>query len=498
MSSETSNPVTWSAAWRISLWGTLVFAIGSMIIFIFLHHFIADDIQRRNDAWLWGELSLLGDVAERTPKDALYGQIVGEIAELVRQEVPDKKRSLSNANDHVFFLQEGEKGSLKLWAGSGAGEATLRAIQRSWIVAGEPIDLHVDNIPIPFRVVSIPIEDGSRIYLGLSEEDQLRILNSLRLSFVLLWLVIVLFGFILMFSISRGLLRHIRRITDAASRIGRSDLATRVPTTSRRDEVAHLAVTLNHMLDRIENSMYQLHTMADSLAHDIRSPITAVRGRLEASLTARSAEAQTESIISSIEVLDRLGQFLTDSLDVAEANADALRLTRSEVDLEETLVSMIGLYHPSMADKDLRIDFRRTGPVKINADAALIHRMISNLFDNEESHLPAGCHITIDLRMTDFATLIIEDNGPGFASEIIDHLFERHTKGSESEGHGLGLAFVDAVVRAHGGSVSASNRTTGGARLVVNLPLALEIPVAVSRTEATLPLKESSDQEHAN
>src|SRR5579863_10040485 len=155
MSSETSRPVAWSAAWRISFWGTLAFAVGTLIVFIFLHQFVANDIQRRNDAWLWGEVSLLGDVAERTPKDALYGQIVGEIAELVRQEIPNKKRSLSNTNNHVFFLQEGENRALKLWAGSGAGEATLRAIQRSWIVAGEPIDLHVDNIPIPFRVVSI-------------------------------------------------------------------------------------------------------------------------------------------------------------------------------------------------------------------------------------------------------------------------------------------------------------------------------------------------------
>src|SRR5579863_3752286 len=410
MSSETSNPVTWSAAWRISLWGTLVFAIGSMIIFIFLHHFIADDIQRRNDAWLWGELSLLGDVAERTPKDALYGQIVGEIAELVRQEIPNKKRSLSNSNNHVFFLQEGENRALKLWVGAGDGEATLKSIQHSRILPDQPADLIVSGNPIPFRVVSIRVEDGSRIFLGLSEEDQLRVLNSLRTYFVLLWLVIVLFGFALMFSISRGLLKHVQTITDAASRIGRSDLTTRVPITARTDEVSHLATTLNNMLDRIENSMHQLHTMTDSLAHDIRSPITAVRGKLEASLTAASAEDQADSIVSSIEVLDRLNQFLTDSLDVAEANADALRLTRSEVDLEKVLVSMIGLYHPSMADKDLRIDFRRTGPVKINADAALIHRMISNLFDNEESHLPAGCHITIDLRMTDFATLIIEDN----------------------------------------------------------------------------------------
>src|SRR5271169_4473414 len=102
MSSATSRRAAWSAAWRISLWGTLAFAIGTLTVFTFLHRFIANDIQRRNDAWLWGEASLLGDVAERTPKDALYSYVVGEIAELVREEVPNKKRSLGNANDHVF------------------------------------------------------------------------------------------------------------------------------------------------------------------------------------------------------------------------------------------------------------------------------------------------------------------------------------------------------------------------------------------------------------
>ena len=296
--------------------------------------------------------------------------------------------------------------------------------------------------------------------------------------------MIVLFGFALMFSISRGLLKHVQTITDAASRIGRSDLIRRVPTTGRTDEVAHLAQTLNNMLDRIENSMHQLHTMTDSLAHDIRSPITAVRGKLEASLTARSVEEQADSIVSSIDVLNRLSRFLTDSLDVAEAKADALRLARSEVDLGEALVSMIDLYQPSLAEKDLTLIFHSTGPVKINADASLIHRMISNLFDNEVTHLPIGRSVTVDLRVEDSAIVSFEDDGPGFAAEIIEHLFESRTKGRDSSGHGLGLAFVDAVARAHGGSVAASNRPTGGARITISLPLALDISGLAARPKS--------------
>src|SRR5580658_8257125 len=93
MFSKTARPIMHSAAWRISLWATLAFACGTMVVFVFLHQFVAGDIQRRSDAWLSGEVETLGDVAQRTPKDALYGRVVGEVAELAGKEVPNKARS---------------------------------------------------------------------------------------------------------------------------------------------------------------------------------------------------------------------------------------------------------------------------------------------------------------------------------------------------------------------------------------------------------------------
>jgi len=82
MSSKTDKKPMRSAAWRISLWATLAFAFGTMVVFVFLHNFVAGDIQRRGDVWLSGEVETLGDVAEHTPKDALYDRVVGEVAEL--------------------------------------------------------------------------------------------------------------------------------------------------------------------------------------------------------------------------------------------------------------------------------------------------------------------------------------------------------------------------------------------------------------------------------
>src|ERR1700743_3900576 len=107
MSSKAPNSIMRSAAWRISLWATLAFAIGTMLVLPMLHRFVANDIQRRSDAWLSGEVAVLGDVAGRTPKDRLYGRVVREVAELASREVPDKLHSDGNANDSVFFLQAG-------------------------------------------------------------------------------------------------------------------------------------------------------------------------------------------------------------------------------------------------------------------------------------------------------------------------------------------------------------------------------------------------------
>jgi signal transduction histidine kinase len=382
----------------------------------------------------------------------------------------------------VFFLQTAADGSVGLWVGAGDVNAHFTAVGNSKIVPDTPTSVHITGFDAPFRVVCVKMNNGGQIYLGLSERDQLRVLGKLRLRFVLLWLLIVLIGSAIVFYSTRRVLRHIQEITEAASRIGEADLSSRVPTTGRNDEVSQLAITLNRMLDRIERSVHQLHTITGSLAHDLRSPLTAVRAKLEMSLTGGTRDEESESIVSAIEDMDRLTEFLDKSLDVAEAKANALRLNRVAIDLDGLLRVMIDLYEPSMSEKGLRVKLLSAGWLEVSADAALLHRMIANLFDNELKHLPASCTVTISLRAgEDAAVLVVEDNGPGFEPEVGSQIFERRVKGRNSTGHGLGLAFVEAVVRVHGGAIEASNRPEGGARLTITLPL------AVDSTSAHLP-----------
>jgi signal transduction histidine kinase len=487
MFSGTGKTTMRSAAWRISLWATLAFACGTMVVFVFLHRFVSQDIQRRSDAWLSGEVAVLGDVAVRTPKDRLYRRVVGEVAELASREVPNKLPSSKGENDSVFFLQTAPDGSLALWVGTGNGAAQLDAVHHLKSTPDAPSDLLVAGFEIPFRVATTSVGDGSRIYLGLSERDELRLLRNLRFRFFLLWLAIVFIGSAIVFLTTRRMLGHVRKITEAASRIGESDLSSRVPVTKRNDEISQLASTLNIMLDRIENSIHQLHTITDSLAHDLRSPLTAVRAKLEMALIkdggARCEE--TDGVVAAIEELDRLSEFLNRSLDVAEAKADALRLDRTAINLDSLLRVMVDLYEPSMSEKGLSVKLRSNGPTEILADAALVHRMIANLFDNELKHLPPSSTVTVSLHsVEEVAHLLLEDDGPGFGEELCAHVFERNVKGPKSKGHGLGLAFVEAVVRAHGGSIEASNRHEGGARLKITLPLALESDRRHSRSLA--------------
>jgi signal transduction histidine kinase len=463
-----------TAAWRISFWSTLAFAVGSVILFMFLQRFASHEIQRRTDAWLTGEAGTLGDVAERTPKNALYDRIVDEVAELATKEVPLELQAGGDPNQSVFFLETGNDNGLKLWVGKGDSNVYLAAITRARISPGAPVDISIPGYFHPFRVVSLVTTSGDRIFLGLSEAHDVHVLARMRVRLFWICFGIIILGFLMVFFATKRMLDRVHRITRTANRIGQADLRSRVPEVKGTDEIAQLARTLNRMLDRIENSVNQLHTITDSLAHDLRSPMMAIRGKLELALLADHESTWTDPIASALEELDRLSDFLTKSLDVAEANADALHLRRVPLNMDQLLRSMLDLYEPSFADRGLKASLRSSSAVMVSADPALLHRMLANLLDNALKHLPPGTTIHIELEpQGEFGRMQIADDGPGFPAEVVDRPFEKYVKGKHSSGSGLGLAFAEAVVRAHGGQIRAFNGPRGGACIVVDLPLAV-------------------------
>lgn len=464
-----------TAAWRLALWTTLAFSVGTFVAFFIVYVFVAQEIRARSDAWLTGEAKTLAQVAQDTPRDSLYDHVVEEVAELAMHEVPDQTTSGGERMNAVFFLRVNPAAeSDALFVGPGPKEEFWRAIQQAHWVAGVPQSIRVEGRrpAASFRVVAPAHEGPDAIFLGLSERGDKHILRKLTRRFLSVWAGTVLFGLVISYLSARRTLQRVERITETVARIGSQELDERLPEPANSDEISRLARTFNHMLGRIQASVNQLRTVTDSVAHDLKSPVTSIRGTLERSLSVENGEHWRDAVGQAIEGLDRVSALLNTTLDVAEAQAGALHLDRAPVDLREVVTQLVNLYQPAMAERrhEVRTDF--DGPVVVEADLGLLNRALSNLLENELVHLPEGRRIAIGLRSHQGnAELLVEDNGPGFPSEIAARVLERFVKGERSPGSGLGLAFVDAVVHAHGGTVKVSDGPRGGATVTLLLPL---------------------------
>jgi signal transduction histidine kinase len=285
----------------------------------------------------------------------------------------------------------------------------------------------------------------------------------------MVWGVTVALGFLITWLAAYRTLTRVERISETVSRIGSEDLGSRLPEGPHFDEISRLSRTFNRMLDRIQSSVNQMRILTDSVAHDLKSPVTSIRGSLEVALSDADQRQWRERVAEAIDGLDRLSQLLNTTLDLAEADAGALQTRKEPVELSDLVKQLVDLYQPAMAERGHEV-VTHLQPALIEADSSLLNRTIANLLDNEIAHLPNSCRVNISVRVKDGeAELTVEDNGPGFPPGLRSRAFERFVKGQHSTGHGLGLAFVDAVARAHGGRVEISDRAEGGAVIVLTL-----------------------------
>jgi signal transduction histidine kinase len=461
-----------TAAWRISIWTTLAFALGTAIAFSIVYYLVAQGIRERSDTWLRGEAEVLAHVSADTPKDRLYHRIVAEVAELATQEVPDERNAQGERLNSVFFLVLDSNSSQgPLWVGPGSEDDFVRAVERSKVVPGPPRSIAVDGWDQTFRVV-VQEQGGKTVYLGLSDRGSKHLLRGLAGRFLMVWGGMFLFGFVISYWSARRTLLRVERITETVARIGTKDLDERLPETVNSDEISRLARTFNHMLDRLQSSVNQLRTVTGAVAHDVKSPVTLIRGTLESALCNDRNDKWRDSVGEAIEELDRLLHLLNTTLDLAEAEAGALHLNHGPVDFSDVVKQLVDVYQPAMAERHHEVTRDLEGHVVVDADLSLLNRVVSNLLENELTHLPEGCRVSVRLHSYQgSAELVIEDDGPGFPPEIGSRAFERFVKGTHSPGHGLGLAFVDAVAQAHGGSARVSDRSGGGAVITLTLPL---------------------------
>lgn len=274
----------------------------------------------------------------------------------------------------------------------------------------------------------------------------------------------------------------VERIRRRVHGIGGAQLADRVPVPATGDEIARLAVTMNEMLDRLQEAQATQRRFVADASHELRSPLATLTATLEVAAADSTGRAWDDlHEVMEAEAV-RMGRLVEDLLLLAKVDDDGLRLHRSDVDLDDLLAGE-GRRLNGSTDLDVQADIR---PVRVAGDAAKLGQVLRNITDNAARAATAR----VALRLAEDgaeAVLIVDDDGPGVPTDDRERVFARFVRLDESRdrgsgGSGLGLAIVREVVRGHGGSVVIGDSPLGGARVEVRLPVsAVQPPSAASR-----------------
>ncbi len=460
-----------TAAWRLSAWSSLAFAGGTAIAFLAAYEMMAANVTRRGDSWLQGEADAMARVAATQSPGRVHAQLKEEVLELLHHRAPHPPEPDEAGEDLYFFVVLDANGHPETSALLGRPRDLDAVLSHLDARSGFPRSVHLPGWEYSVRLVSRPLPNGQALLVGAVPHDDMELLENVRELFAGTWLATVLLGFGVSWLGVRRVLKRVDRIAETAGQISAGRLDQRIEDPGHGDEIAHLATTFNTMLDRLQAAMQHIRAVADSAAHDLRSPLTLLRGNLESALGSEDEVERTERIASAIEAADRLAALVEASLDVAQADAGALTAARNDVDLTALASAMVELFEPAAHEKGIDLSFEPGAPLHVLGDAELLQRAVGNLLDNAVIHLPAGSHVRVRVFPANGDALLeVVDDGPGFPSSIRDQAFDRGVKSPGSSGRGLGLAIVRAVATAHGGTVSLEQPAAGGSRILVRLP----------------------------
>jgi signal transduction histidine kinase len=278
--------------------------------------------------------------------------------------------------------------------------------------------------------------------------------------------------------IGRGVARRTASMDEALAAVSAGDLARRLPVTGRGDEFDRLAARVNAMLDRLAEVMGALRSVTDDIAHDLRTPLTRLRQRLEEVVRASSGEAATAARAAEAEceaILDLFAALLR----IAQVEAGAQRSAFARFDLSAVLESVAEVYAPAAEERGQALTAAIAPAIVALGDRALVTQLFANLVENAVRHGRAGGQVRITLRREGAgAEAVIEDDGPGIPEAERERVFRRFHRldaARATPGSGLGLALVRAVAGLHGMAVRLEDAGPG-----------LRVRVTVPSREATV------------
>lgn len=266
---------------------------------------------------------------------------------------------------------------------------------------------------------------------------------------------------------SAGLVRRLDSINQISREIMEGDLTRRIPLSGSGDDFDKLAASLNAMLERIEALMASVRQVSDNIAHDLRTPLTRLRNKLEllrAELPS-SGKARTlseETIGDAEEMLTTFNALLR----IARIESGSRRAAFDDVDLARLVEDVVELYEPVAADRDQCLTYSGAAFAAVFGDRDLLFQVLTNLVDNAIKYTPAGgeIHVSVDTDPAGPVRVVVADNGPGIPSELHGQVFRRFFRVDDSRstpGSGLGLSLVQAVVQLHRATIELSDNAPG-------------------------------------
>ena len=467
MSSENRPRVRNSLSFRLTLWYAGIFALCSGVAFLLFYFLITSVIRDRTDRDLLEQADKFSTLLSTSGMNA-----VTRVAVIESQAAGERK---------IFFRLLSQYGSvfsssnMQYWEDIGINRAAVTLLFQG----KKPV---FDTIVIPkrkyrVRVLYSVIGRGVVLQLGQSMEQYTRFIEAFRRIFVLTMASLIVLAALVGWFMARRALSGVEEVTRTARRISEGALKERVPVKPGVDEIDQMAITFNDMLDRIETLIKGIKEMSDNIAHDLKSPITRIRGLAEVTFTTETSLKEYEHMAAStIEECDRLLDMINTMLMISKTEAGVWDLKFEALDMAGIVRDACDLFHPMAEDKGVALVCHEAEPCMIQGDVRMIQRMVANLLDNAIKYtLPSG-RVEVSIGRSDNATVSVsvKDTGMGISEKDLAHVFERFFRSDPSRsesGTGLGLSLAQAIAQAHGGRIDAVSTPGSGSTFTVTLPV---------------------------
>ena len=452
-------------AFRLTFWYAGIFALSSAFAFLLFYTLINAFLREQTDQELLGQVNRFSTLLASEGVEAVKN------AALIEAQAAGVKKvffRFLSINGQVF-----SSSNMAYWKNIYITEGAIRAVLRDGRPVLETITIpdHPDQVRILYALISPAI----MVQVGETLGSHSRFLAAFKGIFIgtMSFLILVAAG--LGWFMARQAVSGVEAVTQTARKISGGTLEERVPVKGRGDEIDQLALTFNQMLDRIQSLLSEIKEMTDHLAHDLRSPLTRIRGIAEVTLTtANSLNEYQTMAASTIEECDCLLDMINTMLLISKTESGVDTFSFEEIDLTALVRKACELFSPTAEDKAVTLRCDVPGIALLAGDTRMLQRMLSNLLDNAIKYTPSGGSVTVSLEEKGEQRVIsVKDTGIGISPSELPRIFERFYRCDRSRsqvGIGLGLSLARAIARAHNGELTATSLTNQGSTFRVTLP----------------------------